>query len=169
MLKMTKDDFNKIVSELSNIVEEKDVHSDNEFNSKTQEQIIKRDEEYTKLLEHFVSITVNRNNAKEKYKWIFFKIIMALLVILDISTAGIVMSILYKCDTNELISAFPVLITAITGFTSSIIAIPLSITKYLFSTNEDEYITAIISHTQEHDSSGRMLFKSLLDQDQDSA
>lgn len=36
-----------------------------------------------------------------------------------------------------------------------IIAIPIAITKYLFSTKEDENITNIILHTQRHDSSGR--------------
>lgn len=52
-------------------------------------------------------------------------------------------------------NAIPLLITAIVGFVSAIISIPLTITKYLFSTKEDEYITNIILHTQEHDTSGR--------------
>lgn len=56
---------------------------------------------------------------------------------------------------NEIIESMPLLITAIVGFVSSIISIPVAITKYLFSTKEDENITQIILHTQDHDTNGR--------------
>ena len=52
------------------------------------------------------------------------------------------------------------------GFVSAIITIPTTITKYLFSTSEDENITQIILHTQEHDVSGRkwaMDFKKIIE------
>lgn len=41
------------------------------------------------------------------------------------------------------------------GFVSAIITIPVTITKYLFSTEEDKNITQIILHTQDHDTTGR--------------
>lgn len=165
---MTKEDFRKIVTGLSDIVEEYDIQDDNDFDSETQKQIIRRDEQYSDLLEHFVSITKERNYSKEKNKWIFFKIIMGLLITLNITIVAIVIVLLIKCNSSELIDSIPVLITAITGFASSIIAIPLSITKYLFSTQEDEYITKIISHTQEHDSSGRKILKDIINVSKDS-
>lgn len=165
---MTKEDFRKIVTGLSDIVEEYDIQDDNDFDSETQKQIIRRDEQYSDLLEHFVSITKDRNYSKEKNKWIFFKIIMGLLITLNITIVAIVIVLLIKCNSSELIDSIPVLITAITGFASSIIAIPLSITKYLFSTQEDEYITKIISHTQEHDSSGRKILKDIINVSKDS-
>ena len=52
------------------------------------------------------------------------------------------------------------------GFVSAIITIPTTITKYLFSTTEDENITEIILHTQEHDVNGRkwaMDFKKIIE------
>ncbi len=70
-----------------------------------------------------------------------------------------VIFLLWKCSSEQLISAVPVFVTAFGAFISSIVAVPLSVTKYLFSTCEDEYITQIISHTQEHDLSGRKLLK----------
>ena len=63
---MTKEDFRKIVTGLSDIVEEYDIQDDNDFDSETQKQIIRRDEQYSDLLEHFVSITKDRNYSKEK-------------------------------------------------------------------------------------------------------
>lgn len=159
---MTKEDFKKIVTGLGNIVEEYDIHDDNDFDSETQKQIIRRDEQYSDLLEHFVWITKERNYSKEKNKWVFFRIIMALLIILNVTIVTIIIVLLVKCNSKELLASIPVFITAITGFASSIIAIPLSITKYLFSTQEDEYITKIISHTQEHDSSGRKILKDII-------
>ena len=56
---------------------------------------------------------------------------------------------------EQLIEAIPLFITSIVGLVSVIIAIPIAITKYLFSTKEDENITKIILHTQEHDTTGR--------------
>lgn len=159
---MNKNDFMRIVSELSDIVEEEDIQDDGDFDKEAQKQIIRRDEQYSDLLEHFVYITKERNYSKEKNKWIFFKIIMGLLIVLNITIVVTITVLLVRCNSNELVKSIPVFITAIAGFASSIIAIPLSITKYLFSTQEDEYITKIISHTQEHDSSGRKILKDII-------
>lgn len=86
---------------------------------------------------------------------------MGLLVLLNVIIVVTITMLLIKCNSSELVSEIPVFITAIAGFASSIIAIPLSITKYLFSTKEDEYITEIISHTQEHDLSSRRILKAI--------
>ena len=62
-------------------------------------------------------------------------------------------------NTNELVKSIPVLITAIVSFISTIIIIPATITKFLFNTKEDENITSVIVHTQEHDTTGITLLK----------
>lgn len=65
-----------------------------------------------------------------------------------------------------MVESLPLLVTSMVGFVSAIITIPVTITKYLFSTKEDENITQIILHTQEHDTSGRqwaMDFKKIAD------
>ena len=86
---------------------------------------------------------------------------MGLLILLNVSIFSTITVILIKCSNQQIIEAIPILITSIAGFASSIIAIPLSITKYLFSTKEDRYITDIISHTQEHDLSSRKILKAI--------
>ena len=72
-----------------------------------------------------------------------------------------VIIVLLKADTEQIVRSVPALVTAIAGFASTVIAIPLTITKYLFSTDEDKYITTIISHTQEHDLSSRKILKAI--------
>lgn len=157
---MTKEEYSNIVSNFTNLMK-LTISDDDEFNSESQKQILERDKNYTELLKHFVTTTQDRNKSKEKYKWWYFKIIMALLVLLNILICIVITVLLIKCDASQLISAIPVFITAIGGFVASIIAIPLSITQYLFSTEEDKYTTEIISHTQEHDLSSRRILKAL--------
>lgn len=158
---MTKDEYFKIVSDLINVTKA-NIDEEEDFDKEAQKQILERDKQYSALLRHFVNITKKRNESKEKFKWVYFWIIMGVLIALNSVILATIVVILVKCDANQIVSSIPVLITAIAGFASSIIAIPLTITKYLFSTKEDQYITDIISHTQEHDLSNRKILKELV-------
>lgn len=159
---MSKADYIRIMSEIAKMAKT-DIDDDDDFDDKSKKEITKRDEQYSNLLMHFVNITQRRNDAKERNKWFFFWIIMGLLMALGLLAIVTVVVLLIKCTGDELVNAIPAIITAIVGFSASIIAIPLAITKYLFSTKEDKYITEIISHTQEHDLAGRRIIKALRD------
>lgn len=125
------------------------------FRKKTTVEITERDKQYTELLEHFVSITKVRNILKEIFKWFFYLIIVLSMGILSYIVLVIFRRIINTTDINQIIDTLPLLITSIVGFVSTIISIPLVITKYLFSTKEDRCITQIILHTQDHDISSR--------------
>lgn len=158
---MTKEEhYAKLITEILKL-DKSDIADDNDFDAESQKHILERDKYYSDLLKHFVEITEERNKAKEKNKWIYFWIIMILLIALNVLVIAVVAVLLVKCNAEQLVKSIPVFITGIAGFVSSIIAIPLSITKYLFSTKEDRYITEIISHTQEHDLSGRKILKAI--------
>lgn len=128
---------------------------DKTFRNKTTHEIAHRDKFYSDILEHFVSITKTRNYIREFFKWLFLCTLIA--VILQLSNVLITLFQRYIADAtiSEITEAIPLFITSIVSFVSVIIAIPLTITKYLFSTTEDENITKIILHTQKHDMSGR--------------
>lgn len=158
-----REEYEKIISSLEDIFLKQTISDDAEFDSESQKQILERDKNYTNLLEHYVTITKSRNDAKEKYKWHYFRIIMGALIIFNILIVSTLVVLLVKCDANQLLEAVPVFVTAFAGFASSIIAIPLSITKYLFSTEEDKHITDIISHTQEHDLLSKKILKTIAD------
>lgn len=136
-------------------------HSDNSneddktFRKETKQEIINRDKKYTELLNHFVSITQVRNILKECFKWLFYLVIMGSIITLTVLTCVIVKKYMSSANIEQIVESMPLLITAIVGFVSTIITIPIAITKYLFSTKEDENITQIILHTQKHDTSGR--------------
>ena len=155
-----KDSYTKIFEELINL-RKNDVEDEKDFDEETQKQIIVRDEKYSQLLDHFVDITKRRNDSKERNKWFFFWILMAMLVLFGGVSSLTVIIVLLKADTEQIVRSVPALVTAIAGFASTVIAIPLTITKYLFSTDEDKYITTIISHTQEHDVSSRKILKAI--------
>lgn len=125
------------------------------FRKQVTEEIKNRDKQYTKLLAHFTKVTTIRNYLKEFFKWSFyFAIIVCMFVLSDIAK-NIFDLFIKNATIEQTIEAIPVFITAIVGFVSVIIAIPLAVTKYLFSTEEDKYITDIIQHTQNHDTLGR--------------
>lgn len=67
-------------------------------------------------------------------------------------------------DDNNIYSVIKV-VSSLISFSSVIIAVPLIITKYLFSSKEDKRIAKIILHTQEHDLNGKRLIQNLKDQE----
>lgn len=128
---------------------------DSTFHDDTQTQITSRDVEYTALLKHFVTLTQIRNVLKESFKWVFFLAIIAAGIVVCAIVFRIFNKYLSGATIEQLTQAIPLLMTAMISFVSVVIAIPLAITKYLFSTKEDENITSIILHTQDHDVNGR--------------
>lgn len=146
--------------------EEDNTGDDKKFRKKTKEQIINRDEQYTELLSHFVKITQIRNTLKEIFKWTFYLMIIVSMFSLIIIVYKLFNKYISSANIDQILESAPLLITAMVGFVSTIITIPVTITKYLFSTKEDKNITEIILHTQEHDTSGRqwaMDFKQMVD------
>lgn len=128
---------------------------DKTFRARTTDEITSRDKEYTNLLKHFLVITRVRNYVKEFFKWTFYLTIIVSIIVLSIITYKLFGRILQTDDVSEILESLPILITSMVGFVSTIIAIPVTITKYLFNTEEDKNITGIILHTQDHDTSGR--------------
>jgi len=131
------------------------VNNDDIFGENASKQIGDRDVEYTKLLSHFVKITKVRTILREIFKWIFYITIICSVIAVSVVTINIVNKFINEATINELTKGIPLLITSLVGLISTIIVIPLVITKYLFSTKEDDNITSIILHTQEHDTTGR--------------
>lgn len=132
-------------------------NDDQIFRRNTKLQIDARDDKYTKLLAHFVRITKFRNYIKEFLKWTFLILIFIFMCILSYMVYQLFSKYIKEATIQEIITGIPLLTTAIIGFVSTIIAIPIAITKYLFNTKEDDNITNIIAHTQQHDMEVRNL------------
>lgn len=147
--------YKTFISVLQDSDNDSSTQDDKIFRRNTKEQITNRDKEYTDLLSHFVTITRVRNILKEIFKWSFYIALIISVVVLVCMTKSIFNKYVEKASIQQMIESIPLLITSIVGFVSAIITIPVTITKYLFSTKEDEYITQIILHTQDHDTSGR--------------
>lgn len=128
---------------------------DKTFRQNVTNEITNRDEQYTELLSHFVAITKTRNCLKEFFKWSFYIMIILSIILFIILTYKIFNKFINQASIKQLIETIPLFMTSIIGFVSVIISIPIAITKYLFSTKEDENITKIILHTQDHDTVGR--------------
>lgn len=128
---------------------------DKTFRKNTKEQITNRDAQYTELLSHFVSLTKVRNVLKEFFKWCFYLVVICSIITLIIIVSSLFKKYISSANIEQITEAIPLLMTAMVGFVSAIITIPVTITKYLFSTEEDKNITDIILHTQKHDTGGR--------------
>ena len=105
-----------------------------------------RDTHYTELLENYKRLTRARNVLKEIHKWIFFWLIVVACALV------VVFLIHYINDMKNTINEHSVaVVTAIVSLITTVISVPIIITKYLFNTKEDDNIAHIISKTQEHD------------------
>lgn len=145
---------------------ENHTEDDNTFRTDTKQQISKRDSEYTYLLTHFVRITKIRNILKEFFKWSFYLLVIGTIFVLTLIVYKLFNKYMKSANIEQILNSMPLLITSMVGFVSTIITIPVTITKYLFSTEEDHNITQIILHTQEHDMNGRqwtMDFKKIIE------
>ena len=155
--------YETLLNALRNDKTTSESEDDKTFRRNTTEQIVNRDTQYTELLSHFVKITKIRNSLKEFFKWTFYLMIVGAIVAL---IAIVYQLYIVTASIEQIVESVPLLITAMVGFVSTIITIPVTITKYLFSTEEDKNITEIILHTQEHDTSGRQWatdFKKILE------
>lgn len=135
------------------------VDYDNNFETISRKNISERDEAYTDLLKHFVTITKIRNKAKEIHKWVYFWLIMIFMMSFIRFTFLLINKVDFS-NTND-ISNLVMVITTIVSFASVMISVPLIITKYLFSSKEDKRIAKIILHTQKHDIDGKKFLKNV--------
>ena len=133
--------------------------SDDDVSRTLATQIAKRDIYYTQLLENHKKLTYVRGKCKEIHKWLFFWLVIIACCFGIMIVYRIINKILSAEDFNSVIDAIPIVITALVSFVSTIIAIPLTITKFLFNSKEDDNITTLIQHTQDHDTEGINLFK----------
>ncbi len=145
----------KTLLEILNTGNHEETEDSKLFAQKTTKEISSRDLKYTELLSHFVFITKIRNVLKEFFKWTFYLVIISSITVLIIIVYNLFNKIISSATIDQILECIPILITALVGFVSTIITIPVTITKYLFSTKEDQNITQIILHTQEHDTNGR--------------
>ncbi|MCI5827394.1 MAG: hypothetical protein MR020_04080 [Lachnospiraceae bacterium] len=158
--------YETLLNALRNDKTTSESEDDKTFRRNTTEQIVNRDTQYTELLSHFVKITKIRNSLKEFFKWTFYLMIVGAIVALIAIVYQLFHKYIVTASIEQIVESVPLLITAMVGFVSTIITIPVTITKYLFSTEEDKNITEIILHTQEHDTSGRQWatdFKKILE------
>lgn len=128
--------------------------SDNDSGERIAKQIVKRDLKYTELLESYTTITKVRFTLKEIHKWLFFWMVIVACGYCLVLAYRLVSRILSVEDPQFIIDSVAVIFAAFTAFVSTVIAVPMTITKFLFNTNEDDNITQLIQHTQEHDAAG---------------
>lgn len=133
--------------------------SDEDISGSLGFQIVERDIYYTDLLKDHINLTKIRGIIKEIHKWLFFWLLVLIGIIGTIVIIKIVNKVISVEDENYIIEAIPILITALVTLISTIIAIPITIAKFLFNIKEDDNITTLIKHTQDHDTSGLKLLK----------
>lgn len=133
--------------------------SDTDSGGSIEDEIVERDKKYTALLSNYLCITRVRNTAKEIHKWLFFWIVIISYIFVIRLVYKMINRILLQEEYHLILESIPILITAFVSCITAVVAIPLTITKFLFNTKEDNNIASIIKHMQEHDMKGLTLFK----------
>lgn len=133
--------------------------TDSDFDIRLEDQIVKRDRKYTELLISYTRVTKVRFVLKEIHKWLFFWLIIAACIFCLYSAYGVIQQTLKANNLQVVVDAVPAILAAFTALISTVVVVPLTITKFLFNEKEDDNITEVIQHTQEHDASGMNLLK----------
>lgn len=115
------------------------------------EELESREKLYTSLLSDYTKITKARNILKEIHKWVFFWIIIGAGIIVTYFSCNVLSRILSFDDNNQFLQALPLVITSLVSLLSAIIGVPITVTRFLFNSKEDDNITNTIHHTQDHD------------------
>lgn len=127
------------------------VGSDDDLEKVLRRQLGRRGVIYTELLKNYSKTTKWRNRLKEFHKWAFFWLVMAAGFSVVHYISRVMNRVLEMESTEEFLNSVPVIITAFVSLLSTVIGVPLTITKFLFNTKEDDNITGTIHHTQDHD------------------
>jgi len=121
----------------------------------------KHTEEYTKLLQNYTIHTQDSNQIKNKYKKIFFWIILGIMLLLTVAfmfllynAIGIIkdLSVDKKpIPTESIIGLVTAIISSFITMLVSLFKLPEIIAQYLFDPKEDENMATIIGHIQTYD------------------
>lgn len=157
---MSKDEYNREIKRFMKSAKSfLSYYSDDQPGKVIETEIAQRDKKYSALLSSYVQITSVRNVLKEIHKWLFFWLVIIASGICLSLVYNVITSILDSNDPEFIISSIPAIITALVSFVTAIIGIPMTITSFLFNTKEDDNITELIKHTQDHDAGSITMFK----------
>lgn len=127
----------------------------------TSKEYGKHTKKYTKLLQNYIVHTEDSNKIKNKYKKIFFWIIIAIMAALTIAfivllcnALGIIkdLSVGEKpIPTESIVGLVTAIISSFITMLVSLFKLPEIIAKYLFNPKEDENMATIIGHIQAYD------------------
>lgn len=127
--------------------------SDNDSGKSIANEIVYRDKRYSELLGSYTDVTKIRLILKEIHKWLFFWMVIAACFCVGRLSYRLINRVLETEELTDIVNAVPAILTAFTAFVSTVIVVPMTITKFLFNTQEDDNITSLIQHTQQHDTS----------------
>lgn len=133
--------------------------SDEDVSKTLTTQIATRDVYYTDLLKNHLTLTTIRGYTKEIHKWLFFWLVVIAGALSVFYIIRVFNRVLASEDVKVMIEAIPIIIASLVSLVSTVIAVPTTISKFLFNTKEDDNITNLIQHTQDHDSAGMDFFK----------
>lgn len=126
---------------------------------KSADQLDERNLLYTKLLKHYIDRYEKRLPINQRYKTIFFYFFMAFLFIISLSTTALIVFTCYSLLSNNIICSELIvgLITAGATMITSLLVIPKIIATYLFSTQEDQYMSEIVNSMLTQDDKTRSI------------
>ena len=133
---------------------------DNELNNAVATQTREQDEEYNKrnklytdLLGSYISIYSKKEQAKAKYKVVFFIVINFLFA--GIVVCGLIGVMLLSIQGDGNLANVGIAIANIAGIISSLIVLPKIIAEHLFPVDEESNMIDMVKNMQENDANIR--------------
>lgn len=138
--------FTQALTQLDNTEK---VSSDVQFNYDTPRA--RHDESYTAILDAYTESVRDNLKKKSTYKSITFWISCAFLVIIFLLMVFILIYLVCKKSFTGVAQWCAIVVPALASFLTVFIVIPKVITKYLFNSEEEKYMSEIIKNLQDYD------------------
>lgn len=120
-----------------------------EWTNKEDKEYDQRNVLYSELLRQYIDIYTQKENAKKKYKCIFFWVTLLIFIIITIGCLlGICKISIY--GDGELVNV-GIAITNLAGIVSALLIIPKIIAEHLFPTDEESNMIGMVKNMQDND------------------
>jgi len=152
--KSDADSYLDVIRRLTQALAQQERPIPKKFSEHAKNELEHRSEIITSLLDQFGEVFVSQLKTKEKFKKLFFWVVMSLLVIV-LFVCGILVFRLTEEPLKGNIEGIAAFAAAIASGITALLGLPKIIADYLFNKEEDKSITTLLIEITKNDSSER--------------
>lgn len=133
-------------NECANVDEEQELEW---VSNETEKNHLENEKRYSKIINVYTNYIEKSTKQNHLFKWIYFVVSATILVFITLGLIAVIIVMLFSSEL-AVINKGKILLTALGAFVTSVIVIPLTITKYLFNKKEAGQFADFVRINQKH-------------------